>query len=60
MPAAGRKTGKEAAFRCIIIEVKGLRVELLRKGLDLRFVKRMRSAGESLTGTKVFEIEAMV
>ncbi len=59
-PSAGGKTGEEAAFRRLGIEVKGLWVELPREGFDLRFVKRMRPAGESLTGMKVFEKEALV
>src|SRR5262245_29169562 len=60
MPAARRQTIEERALRRLLIEVEGLRVELLRKSLDLRFVKSMRTAGEALTGVKVFEIEAFV
>src|SRR5262249_31656585 len=60
MPAARHQAAEQSVLSRLTIEMEGLRVELVRKRFDLRFVNRMRSAGESLSGMKVFEIKAPV
>jgi hypothetical protein len=60
VPPTGRQAGEQRILRRYVVEVEGLWVEMLSEGFDLRFVKRMRSAGEALAWVKVFEKEALI
>jgi hypothetical protein len=55
MPSAGRQPAKQRAFRSLVAKMKGLRIELGRKGLDLVRGYRMRAAGKSAADRKVIQ-----
>jgi len=56
MPTARRQAIEERVFRGLLVRMKGLRIELNREFLDLRFVKRVYLAGKALSDMKVVEI----
>jgi hypothetical protein len=53
VPAAGGQTGKQRLCGRILAKVKGLRVELLCKPVDLVSIDAVRRAGEDLADMKV-------
>ena len=55
MPAARGETPEKGLVRRNFVEVKVLRVELRREGLDLRRVERVGAAGEMLPDREVVE-----
>src|SRR5205085_824685 len=56
VPAARGEPAKQAAARRLIVEMKGLRIELRGERLDLRFVDRMRLARETLPDVEIVEV----
>jgi hypothetical protein len=57
MPAASRETGKERPGRGILVEMKGLRIELSREPFDLFGIEVVRRAREGLADMQIVEKE---
>jgi hypothetical protein len=57
VPAARRQALEERLLSGLSVRVKGLRIELNRECLDLRFVKPVRPAGQALSDTKIVKIQ---
>ena len=57
VPTARRQALEERLLSGLLVRVKGLRIELNRECLDLRFVKPMRSAGKALSDMKIVKIQ---
>ena len=57
VPTARRQALEERALSGLLVRVKGLRIELKRECLDLRFVKPVRSAGKALSDMKIVKIQ---
>ena len=55
MPAACGQSAEQTCLRDFAIEVKRLRIELRRKGFDLRFIDHMGAAGKPLADVEVLE-----
>jgi hypothetical protein len=53
VPAAGRKAGEQRVGGGVLVEVKGLWVELRRETLDLIRIHYMRRAGKALADMQV-------
>jgi hypothetical protein len=60
VPAAHHQVSKQGALDGLVIEVKGLRVELASERLDLRLVNRVRFTGKPLPDVDIVEIESIV
>ena len=59
MPAAGGEPGKERLGGGILIEVKRLRVELLREPFDLFGIQSVRWAGEGLADVQIVQKQTL-
>lgn len=57
VPTARRQALEERALSGLLVRVKGLRIELNRECLDLRFVKPVRPAGKALSDMKIVKIQ---
>ena len=57
MPSAGNQSLKRTTCRSLRIEVHHLRIELLGEGDNLRNIKLVRRALETLPNAQVFEVE---
>ena len=57
VPTARRQALEERALSGLLVRVKGLRIELKRECLDLRFVKPVRPAGKALSDMKIVKIQ---
>jgi hypothetical protein len=57
VPTARRQALEERLLSGLSVRVKGLRIELNRECLDLRFVKPMRSAGKALSDMKIVKMQ---
>lgn len=60
MPPARHQAGEQAVLGSVIVEVKGLRIELACKRLDLCRVHDVCFAGEALPHLEVIEIKRIV
>ena len=60
VPVARHQAGEEAILSGVIVEVKGLRIEVACKHLDLCLVNDVCSAGEVLPHLEIIEIERLV
>ena len=59
VPTARRQALEERALSGLLVRVKGLRIELNRECLDLRFVKPVRPAGKALSNMKIVKIQSV-
>jgi hypothetical protein len=57
VPTARRQALEERALSGLLVRVKGLRIELNRECLDLRFVKPVRPAGKALSDMKIVKMQ---
>jgi hypothetical protein len=57
VPTARRQALEKRALGGLLVRVKGLRIELKRERLDLRFVKPVLPAGKALSDMKIVKIQ---